>query len=68
MPNPILPDPSAPTAPASPAPQTAAPQPVPPTAAAGAQPSAGGRALATVLPAWDLVPPNNVIAFRRGTR
>jgi hypothetical protein len=56
MPNPILPDPSAPAAP-----QAAASPPSPP-------PAAGGRALATVLPAWDLVPPNNVIAFRRGPR
>ena len=63
MPNPIVPGSSPDAAPRNSQQQSAMPPHTPATPE-----TAGGRELATVLPAWDLVPPSNVIAFRRGPR
>lgn len=60
MPTPLFPD----TGPAPEAP----PSPPSAPAAVPAQALAGGRELATLLPEWDLLPPSNVVAFRRGPR
>jgi len=59
MPNPIL---------SKPGPDAHAPSSPEPAIPASAQMQAGGRELARVLPPWDLVPPGNVITFRRRAR